>query len=100
MIKKIIDLVPKELNLSMVWMIVLFIFASLFEALGVAMVLPLISQLTGTDDISINFLNELIIYLNKFFVFESQIILILCTIFFIFTLKNIILLHQLRFQKE
>ena len=100
MIKKIFDLVPKELNLSMIWMITLFIFASLFEALGVAMVLPLINQLTGNDDISLNFLNDLILYLNKFFVFENQVILILITIFITFTLKNIILLHQIRFQNS
>ena len=100
MIKKILDLVPKELNLSMIWMIILFIFASIFEALGIAMVLPLINQLTGDDGISFNFLNELILYLNKFFVFENQVILILITIFIIFTLKNIILLHQIRFQNS
>ncbi len=100
MFKKIINLVPNELNFSVIWMIILFVLASIFEALGVAMVLPLVNQLTGNDDISINFLNEFISYLNSFFLVENQIIFILCTIFFIFTLKNIILLHQLRYQNN
>lgn len=100
MIKKILDLVPKELNLSMIWMIILFIFASIFEALGIAMVLPLINQLTGDDGISFNFLNEFIQYLNKLFLIENPIIFILFIILSTFTIKNIILLHQLRFQNS
>ena len=100
MLKLLLKLIPNNKYPSFIWLIVLFTIGGFLETLGIGILIPLLKSVSQDLNLGVPILEDFLEKIPKEFYLVNFEITIFIIFISIFILKNLILLHTLRFQNK
>ena len=100
MLKLLLKLIPNNKYPSFIWLIVLFTIGGFLETLGIGIFIPLLKSFSQDLNLSVPILEDFLEKIPEEFYLVNFEITIFIIFISIFILKNLILLHTLRFQNK